>query len=707
MTCKRHKYPVQYKALLHFDYPYPDSIAAAAASNGCGGLRDEIGLCSWDIVGSVRFVGTEAPAIVVPGTPKFGWRCPQFGGANDYIRTGNTSGIWKLNSARDYELDLFVRSAGAAAGNILALRNSSGEVFVLSKTGENKLRLLSETFGIDRTAGSALQANVFSHVTVRLSQGAARVFLNSVELFSQAMTPGKTLDVSEVRLGGFVGEIDEFRFAHAAGTTSPAIPTAPFQGRFNVASVGGFGTGTYGDASIATAGNVQINSYAEVTAFSGTTLAVGSVSPGLYGEFSGGDEVMIHLSAKKGAAEGDLGFYAVRRISSIHGNTISLDRGIDEEFSAAVAVRDYRVQLVKIPNYKTLTVGADAVLVPLLWDGVKGGLVALKTTGDCTIQGKIITEATGPRRTDSHALTHTDIAERFILTGNVFIACGGTLRASENSRIGAAHPGDGKGTVGFGGNGLLGGNIEDQEKAGKGGAPGWGGKGGQTQKSFAAADRSHHGSGGGGGGGARGVGGDGENSFLLHHGGPGYGQNIEGFGGSLGGTGKGADGLSAPNVLLVCKTLNASSRSISTGGAGGGGGGGGGSSAITTMAPGAPGGNGGACGGVFSDHKGKRGAMLNAPNNPQNQTPVPDGVLGNAVGGGAGASTWVIATGEMDHIKLGGSGGTSGGAGYGGSGGNGGQGGTAMLGYNNGSCGGSGGGGAGTGFCYIAYEEMI
>ena len=129
---------------------------------------------------------------------------------------------------------------------------------------------------------------------------------------------------------------------------------------------------------------------------------------------------MIHLSAKKGAAEGDLGFYAIRRISSIHGNTIGLDRGIDEEFSAAVAVRDYKVQLVKIPNYRTLTVGADAVLVPLLWDGVKGGLVALKTTGDCTIQGKIVTEATGPKRTDSHALTHTDIAERFILTGLFF-----------------------------------------------------------------------------------------------------------------------------------------------------------------------------------------------------------------------------------------------------------------------------------------------
>ena len=85
MVYKRHKYPVRYKALLHFDYPYPNSVAAAVTSSGCGGLRDEIGLCSWDIVGSVRFVGAEPPAILVAGTPKFGWRCPEFGGANDYL----------------------------------------------------------------------------------------------------------------------------------------------------------------------------------------------------------------------------------------------------------------------------------------------------------------------------------------------------------------------------------------------------------------------------------------------------------------------------------------------------------------------------------------------------------------------------------------------------------------------------------------------
>lgn len=695
MVYKRHKYPVRYKALLHFDYPYPNSVAAAVTSSGCGGLRDEIGLCSWDIVGSVRFVGAESPAILVAGTPKFGWRCPEFGGANDYLRTGNTSGIWKLNSARNYELDLFVRPTSAAAGNILALRNSSGEVFVLSKTGENKLRLVSETFGLDRMAGSVLQQNVFSHVTVRLSQGAVRVFLNSIELFSQAVTQNKTLDVSEVRLGGFVGQIDEFRFAHAAGATPPVVPLVPFQGRLNIATVGGFGRGAYGDANIATPGNVQINSYAEVTALSGTTLTVGSVSLGLYGEFSGGDEVMIHLSAKKGAVEGELGFYAVRQISSIHGNTISLDRAIGKEFSAASAVRDYWVQLVKIPNYKTLTIAADTVLVPLLWDGAKGGLVALKTTGDCIVQGKIITEATGPRRTDSHALTHTDIAERFILTGNIFIACGGTLRTTESARLGAAHPGDGKGTVGFGSDGGTSpeGDAAGQKRCGKGGLPGRGGGGGKMKKSQNIGGIITISSGGGGGGGARGRGGNGQNipnSYV-----PDPPEVV--------GNGNGEEGFSAPNVLIVAQKIAVSMASISTGGAGGGGGGCNSAAAHSTgnvaSYAGSGGGGGGGRGGIGILGDGGKGGGGGG-------TSLTDGLPGTQDGDGGDGG---IFQGDSSYRRS--KGGKGCGAGYGG---NGGEGGTGARddyipspGHLLGGWGGGGGGGSGTGFCYIAYEEMI
>lgn len=593
MTYKRHRYPAHYRSLLHFDYPYLESVAAAATSSGCGGLRDEIGLCAWEIVGGVRFVGTEPPSVVVAGAPKFGWRCPQFGGAGSYIRTGNASGIWNLNSDRNYELDMFVRPAGTAAGNILVLLGSGGELLVLSKTAENKLRLVSGAFEVDRTSESTLQQDMFSHVMLRISGGEAILFLNSVELFRQALSPNVTLDVSEVRLGGFAGELDEFRFSYAAGTTPPAVPQAPYQGKLNIATVGGYGTGSYGDANFTTAGNVQINSYAEVTAMNGSMLTIGMTAQGFYGEIAAGDEVMVHLSDKKGSTENELGFYAVRRVLNFYSGNITLDAPVENEFNAALATRDYKVQVVKIPNYTNLTVGADTVLVPLLWDGTKGGIVALKTTGNCVVSGKIITEATGPRRTDSHSLCHADIVERFILTGNIFLACGGTLTTTDNSRLGAVHPGDGKGTVGFGEDGKLGEHIQDPNKAGKGGAPGRGGGGGQIQPH----DSRFDGNGGGGGGGARGKGGNGgDSTFGLQ---PNRREPQDG-----------EDGRSAPNIILVCKKLSVSSRSISTGGAGGGGGGGNLAAMKYLHGPGCPGGNGGSIGGAFQDKIGFFGVLL-------------------------------------------------------------------------------------------------
>ena len=163
------------------------------------------------------------------------------------------------------------------------------------------------------------------------------------------------------------------------------------------------------------------------------------------------------------------GFYAVHRIQSIFAGVVSLDRPIADEFTAAEAAANYRVQIVSIPNFKTLSVSANTTIVPLLWDGSCGGLVAFKTQGQCTIDGKIITESAGPRRTDAfNNLAHTDMAERFILTGNVFIAFGGTFSTSDDSRIGAAYPGDAKGSVGFGADGTAPSNSPGPSQKGLG-----------------------------------------------------------------------------------------------------------------------------------------------------------------------------------------------------------------------------------------------
>jgi hypothetical protein len=546
MVFKRLKYPVAWKSLIHFDFPYPDSIAAAA-TNAAGGLRDEIGINTWTPFGTCLFVGTEAPAVVVAGTPKFGWRCVQFAGVNDYIKADNVNNIWDLKAKGRYEFDFFIRPISATAGKILTLRSDSDELFSLAMDSANHLTLTVSAWSILATSSGTLNTNVFNYVTVRISGEHVSVYANGTEMISIDIGTDAYLQIQEARLGGFNGQINEFRFMHSATAGIPTIPTKPHQGALDLSTVGYFGDGTYGDAHITTSGNVQINSYAPVTAITESSMTIGTTSAGLYGSFTDGDEIMILLSQKKGTTEGDLGKYAIRRIQSFSGGVIGFDKPLAGEFDTGNAVQDYKVQVIKIPNYGVFTLSAATTIVPLTWNDSVGGIVALKVQGNCTIDGKILTAATGPVRVDGHNLAHSDLIERFILTGNVFLLCGGRLQTGDDTRIGALYAGDGTGRVGFGEVGAQGGGGSYSGAGGAGGPPGLAGIGGNGGTGTA----PYTGAAAGGGGGAGGN----------------MGQN-----GANGGT-KGGTGKSPPNVIICAAILSVSGKSISTGGGKGGNGG--------------------------------------------------------------------------------------------------------------------------------------
>lgn len=647
MTFKRHKYPPLVRSLLHFNYDYPDSVAAATTTSGAGGLRDEIGLDTWAIQGYVTFVGQEQPVNVVSDTPKFGWRCPQFGGTIDYVKNSNTSGMWNLKPSGKYEIDFFLRPTDSAAGNIFVLRSGTADLLTLTKDATNKLILKSEIWGnIYVTSATALTTNKWHYLTLRIGGKKITVYVDQAQMITADITTDTRLSVAEVRLGGFPGQVDEFKFMHTVTTGVPLTPTVPFAGSFDLGTISGYGNGSFGDETLTVAGNVQINTYAPVTAMYADAATIGTISNGKYGTFVPGNEVMVHLSLKRGSDESELGFYAIRRIARITGNDVVFDRPIVDEFDASTAASKYVVQLILIPNYKTLVLQLGVMIVPKLWDGACGGIVALKTQGNCHIFGKIITEAAGPMRTDGHNLTHTDIVERFINTGNIFMACGGTLKAPVDARIGAPQAGDLKGTVGLGRDG-EGGNNANNPAGGKGGDPGFGGRGGKKTASGYIA--------GGGGGGARGKGGDGSGYTAQ--------------GGEDGG-----DGKSAPNVIVIAKKLAVETAVISTGGAAGGNG-----SLTAAFSPGYGAGPGGSNGGVAIPIPGKH---------MENSTVYTDGKIGT-VDGRAGIG--INATGTVGEMGAG--------AGYGAPGG---KGKSAYV-YGDGS---GAGGGAGTGFAYLSFEEM-
>ena len=487
----RRKFPASWKALLHFDYPYYNE-----PGDGC---RDEIGLETWTRSAGVKFVGAEAPNdAIVADTPKFdSYRCPQFASSTDYISGANTTGIFNLSSSGTYEIECFVRPTASTAGNILTLVGSSGNVLTLGLDTSRRIMLTCTSWGVAVTSTGSLALSTWSHVLLRVSGGIATVYVDSVQYLTASLTAGVVLSVTEARLGGFVGQADEFLFKHTASSSLPVVSAEPYRSILDVRTIGGFGDGSYGDEAIRMT-SVQINTYALVqNIVNDRTITIGARSNGKYGDFSAGDEVMLHLSLKRGTSEADLWKYAVRRITSISGSTVTLDRALslDEDgFVLGSGITDnYYLQVVSIPNYDNFTVESGASAVPLKWSTAHGGgILAFKAKTSCTLKGSLWAHQAGPTRTDSLTMTHRELIDRFMLSssGNVFAVCA-ALTSTEDARIGNEFPGDGKGgkhnyatagspgSVGRGGTGaknpFTGASGSAGGNAGRDGLPGAGG----------------------------------------------------------------------------------------------------------------------------------------------------------------------------------------------------------------------------------------
>jgi hypothetical protein len=633
----RRSFPNSFKSLLHFNLPYYKEPGAL--------LKDEIGIETWQKNGDAKFVGTYLPNdATVAGTPWNGYLCLQTAQPTDFISCPNDSHIWDIHSDGNYEIEMFVRPTSITGGNILTMGDT-----VLGLSTSNQLSLISTTFGLSLTTSGTLTINEWNHVLIRLTGGSASIFINGAAVGSAAMTAGVTITPTLVKIGGFQGQVDEFLFKHTAKTGNPTVPTEPYTGKLNARTAGiDFGDGSFGDVALSAA-DTQINTYTIVQEVqTPTTLRIEtatSASTGVYGTFAAGQEVMFHVSAKKGSDENLLGKYAFRRIVAVSGTVIFIDQELgaanENEFElSADTLSKYYVQMVMAPNFDNATVSENATIIPKTWDTSRGGgIVVFKTKGDLTINGKIIVGLTGPNRDDSYSLTHADIIDRFILTGNVFIACGGTLTASANARIGMPYAGDVEG--GAGGTSAISGYSVS---VGQNGQVGYGGAGG--------------------------IGANPNSGFGGLPGRPGEG----GFDGATSQTTpiKSENGKACPPLIIfIVKAIEIDKAAISVGGGGGGAGAGGYNFGNV--------GSGG--GGAFLGNE-----LGNGPG---------AGGKGADVNGVGGTGT----TGEYGNShRLGTYGGNPSGSGFGGGGGGSGVGGSYR---------GTGGGGSGTGFAYIAIIEPI
>ncbi len=285
----------------------------------------------------------------------------------------------------------------------------------------------------------------------------------------------------------------------------------------------------------------------------GSSTLVTSSSSG----FSVGDEVMIITMVDKATSNNTVGQHEFNTISSISGNTLTLATVRTYAYSASSSQKH---QVLKVPNYTSVTVASGVTLTCNSWDGSSGGILAFRANGSVTNSGTITVSEKGYRGV-GHASS---------LSGN----------AHWRNKDGA----QGEGIYGTG---YAGGNSSGANNATWNGANGNGGGGGTGRGD----------AGGGGGGGYAANGAKGTNSGG-HFGGTGgiavgitnLSKLIMGGAGGEGGGDEdghlsGAGGNGGGIIMISCANLT-NNGSITANGANGGNG--------TSTNP--NGGNGGGCG---------------------------------------------------------------------------------------------------------------
>ncbi|GHV49970.1 hypothetical protein FACS1894216_01320 [Synergistales bacterium] len=422
------------ETLLHFDFPYFGETAATAGWES--GLRNDANWNEkWEKVGAVKLVGTEQPVDeVVAGCPKFGYRC--LGGNNSTsIRTTNPAPAWNLNSSNDYEFEFFYRLTNNAPVSVLQFfdsgNNSLGRFWL---GGIEGVTFFMPSWNLNVQNGVAITPNTWHHMLARFKAGVYTFYFDGQQTATATYPGGSILQVSTVELYSGENYIDEFVFRTSAGTGPPVVPTQPYQGTLKAKDMGGFGDGSFGDAAF-TSGTTDINTTSKIVKLSETLYELeGTQSAGIYGNFSVGQEIMVHVSSLYNGNTATLGLYGFAKIVNANGVALTLDKDPIPELSAQ-GYRDAWVTAILVPNYNNLTIGENSIITPHNYTGTGGGIIAFRVKETLTLNGKLVPAFTAPHREDDRYGDHLVNLEHFYLTGNVFVAAKNIVGGA-NARIG-------------------------------------------------------------------------------------------------------------------------------------------------------------------------------------------------------------------------------------------------------------------------------
>jgi hypothetical protein len=191
----------------------------------------------------------------------------------------------------------------------------------------------------------------------------------------------------------------------AVGACSVVAPDGQREARRIGTARTAWGAGATGDGNI-TFANAVLNFYSNVTAdlaVGDKTINVGNMAD--LGPPAVGDLVMVMQmqgatidqsnNAGYGAVTdlGHAGTFEFVHIQAVSGNTLTIEDGcggLKNAYSAAG-----HTQVIRVPEYKTLTLADGASIVPLPWDGTRGGVVVIRASGAITLNGSSFIDASG------------------------------------------------------------------------------------------------------------------------------------------------------------------------------------------------------------------------------------------------------------------------------------------------------------------------
>ena len=145
----------------------------------------------------------------------------------------------------------------------------------------------------------------------------------------------------------------------------------------------GLGQGSDGNAAFTT-GSQIVNAYFEVTAVSSNQVTVSAASPSIGTNDlvmiyqAQGAEINLDQTSNYGAITNinNAGMWEMGTVASVASSVITLCSDLRHTYTVSG-----KVQLIVVPQYESLSVGASATIAATPWNGVVGGIVAMHVSG--------------------------------------------------------------------------------------------------------------------------------------------------------------------------------------------------------------------------------------------------------------------------------------------------------------------------------------